>query len=191
MSKITKLTIRIEGGWNTKIFQPDWLIQNVLEGQDVKNRELNILLNLEKKEFGFKFNEIEILPNENYLEIVIEGQNADKNEIIENATRIALKIIKLLPHTPISSINFNVFYSFETEKNNFIKLFKENIQVIKNYRLNEYKLTSLNDIYRSNIIITLLSDNKINAEFNFIYDKIIDFEENVFLNHIIETKGLI
>ena len=109
---IDNISIKVLGKWNTKLFQPEWIINNLFEDR----KQIIVLFNFEEREIGFKVDDIVFFPKDDKMIIQIEPDE-DTKEFKEDSmiigTKLMLKILKLLPHTPIESLDFDIsFFDF-------------------------------------------------------------------------------
>ena len=74
--KNIKLNINAVGNWNIKIFNPQWIIKNLLK--DIKNKgPINVsgIINANTLELSYTLDEITLTPNPNFLRIDFNNKN--------------------------------------------------------------------------------------------------------------------
>jgi len=185
-TNIKELSIKMIGFWNVRIFNPAWFTEYILKDLNIKE-PLDFSIDLKNMVInGYKFDGIEFMITNNIVNIKVEENNLKQ---IENANIILIKILKLLPFTPINGIGFNVVYNFPVSSDiKFVKEFK-NIQKITedSFSLNTYTKSLKEKDCLINVVITENnSDNDIN--FNFHYDKNYNFEIDTFFKKIKKTQ---
>jgi hypothetical protein len=186
-SKPSLLNIKAIGLWNEYIFKPEWIVKYILS-QDEK--KVNILFNIDNRDLGYDIDGIKIFPRYSELVIEIDQQNI-KDENIELATKILIKTLKTLPHTPIKAIGFNIHYVMNKNSNKKIVEWANNNRN-KYDDINTYEIRASKKFkdYSLNLIVDFEDDNvKINCNYNF--KQIIEFQEDIFLKFIEETNNLL
>ena len=103
--KTDEWTIVVLGNWNVSIFNPDWLTKNVFNDQQLKI-EVPLTYGLPLR---IKGDNILFLPSN---EKIIIGLTKIEPAQINRLEEITIKILNLLPHTPIYKIGMN--FGFET-----------------------------------------------------------------------------
>jgi hypothetical protein len=179
---LESISIKVPGKWNTKLFHPDWIIKNLFEDKT----QIYVLFNFEEREIGFKLDDISIFPKEENLEIQIEKNedNSFKRDSMIYGTEIILKVLKLLPHTPIRSLDFD--YSFILENNNKFSNFitTNNNALVSGFSMNKYKIDKKEIDYKLSIVVSEHEGTKFKV--NFIYQ----YEEFKALKNEVITENL-
>jgi hypothetical protein len=143
---IKEISIVLSGQWNTSLFTPNWVFKNVFHMKEGEEAEVGIDNNNFK--LVYKVNGISFIPNESLLEIKItDGFTDDK---LRYASKTALEIIQLLPHTPNLAVGIN----FKFEQSARLGVFS-NLGIIDSFKLNQL-------VYKKEIE---------NGELNMIIDK--------------------
>lgn len=99
----------IVGSWNREILTPDWVKENLLDGQDFQVLfPMNTLNSLKfdvvtKYSFAINFNRLEFQLH--------DGSDGASREMIVTAR----KLLRCLVHTPIASFGVNFVYKFERQ----------------------------------------------------------------------------
>ncbi len=194
--KLKTSNIIVPGAWNTRIFNPQWLINNLeLETHPNFDKKLGVGFNFEERDVKFDFCGISLIPTSNNLTLQINDFDQIDNKC--NYTELLLKkILILLPHTPIKRIGFNFIFEFLSDTTS---LFAKNI-LNKKVTNNDFHLTR-NDYQKKEneyilttigLINTPQSDTLGIIEFNFNYNSL-DYlkKDNVFCVHYHDSKRLI
>jgi hypothetical protein len=189
---IDVLNIKIIGSWNPKIFHPLWLVRNLsFKDYPLVKQHINFLFNFEEIEIGYEFNGIKILPREKLLTIIINKEAGLTEEKITYATNIMLKILSLLPHTPIKALGFNICYKFQKDTNNkLIQSLIKDDNNINGFQIGQNNYVLKKEDYKINLIFSYLEDGY-SIEFSFHYDKLRAIDENIYLKHIKEAEGFV
>lgn len=94
-------TIVLAGAWNTRIFSPSWISSNLSQQKEVG---IEIAMNNLAAPMRLVFDDIYLFLASD--RIVVQPQNLTDSSH-RSALEIASKIVKTLPHTPISAIGIN------------------------------------------------------------------------------------
>lgn len=194
--KLKTSNIIVPGAWNTRIFNPMWLIKNLeLEKNPNFDKKLGLGFNFEERDVKFDFCGISLIPTINNLTFQINDFNGfeDKCSFTESLLK---KILVLLPHTPIKGIGFNFIFEFLSSTTS---LFAKNLlskEVINNdFHLirNDYQKKESECILTTIGSINLVHPDTLGIiEFNFNYNSLEYLKkENVFCNHYNDSKRLI
>jgi hypothetical protein len=104
--------IIVPGAWNTRIFDPMWLMKNFdLDKQPNFNKKIGISFNFEERDVKFDFCGISVIPTNNNLTLQINDFNQFEDKCNFTET-ILKKIFLLLPQTPIKGIGFDFVFEF-------------------------------------------------------------------------------
>jgi len=111
---ITEWTIVILGRWNTAIFNPKWLGENIFE-----EKKLNIEVAMDA---GFPMqitgDKVLLIPREDRL---ILAPTEISDVCLQKVEDISVKLLQLLSHTPVARIGLNFGYETELD-DDFINL---------------------------------------------------------------------
>ena len=194
--KLKTANIIVPGAWNTRIFNPMWLINNLeLDKNQNFNKKIGLGFNFEERDVKFDFCGISIIPTVNNLSLQINDFNQFEEKC--NFTESILKkVILLLPHTPIKGIGFNFVFEFLSS---ITSSFVKNI-LSKNVINGEYYL-SRNDYQKKDSDYVLSTIGLINndnpdtlgiIEFNYNYKSPNYLKsDNVFCSHYNDSMRLI
>jgi hypothetical protein len=157
------ITILCVGNWNKKIFTPNWVSSNIFHLPPDAPYEGTV--NPNEYEFGYKHNNLTLIPKDTAVEIKLEKFDKETNDL---ASKVLIEIIELLPHTPLKGVGVNI--SYEVADNSNIHIV-ENINKIK-CSLNGFltaQLRFLKEYQDSvlNLIVENGSENKLNIIFNY------------------------
>ena len=111
---ITEWTIVILGRWNTAIFNPKWLGENIFD-----DKKLTIEVAMDA---GFPMqitgDKVLLIPREDRL---ILAPTEISDVCLRKVEEISVKLLQLLSHTPVARIGLNFGYETELDQN-FINL---------------------------------------------------------------------
>lgn len=194
--KLKTSNIIVPGAWNTRIFNPMWLIKNLdLDNNPVFNKKIGIGFNFDERDVKFDFCGISLIPTVNTLTLQI-NDNQDFEEKCNFTESVLKKIILTLPHTPIKGIGFNFVFEFLSSTTSSFARNILNRNVVNGgfyltrndyqKRESDYTLTTIG------IVNNQIPDTLGVIEFNYNY-KSSDYikRDNVFCNHYIESMRLI
>jgi hypothetical protein len=182
----SQVSIVILGSWNPRIFTPAWIKTNLF-GLDT-NQEIEGMINFEDMDFGFQHNGILLFPRTNLIEIKFDGFDNSKGV---QASSIVIKILELLPQTPIKALGINIRYSLNKSDNtDFVNTIYGTSANFRNFQLSQLKQTLNNNNYQTNIITDILKD-KLQVNFNFHYSKIAPFSSSFINQHYEETQQIL
>jgi len=105
---VSDWTTVVVGNWNLAILNPTWIAGEVLEVAEV---EVEALIGPSIPDFRYSSGALKILPRPDRI-VVSPGSSDDA--ALERCQAIVLKLLELLPRTPISSVGINFGY-IETE----------------------------------------------------------------------------
>ncbi len=182
-----RLSIVCLGSWNKKLFTPQWISQNLYDSPH-SNKLIEGTINPVELEFTFRLNNVSLIPKEKSIELLVHENSEDA---INYANKLFVKIITLLPHTPIVGLGFNIQYAIDDSTN--LPLWNYLLKL--NHRFEDF-MTEQVRVSRpfghySLRIITTFSVNP-NIIFNFAYNSNSTMpNQDVFLNHFKECQSLI
>jgi hypothetical protein len=93
-------TIVLAGAWNPRIFTPDWLATNVF---NLANISLEFPIQ-PLAPYRFHGNNVTIVPSQD--RVVLAPENLRDETLVEMEHQ-AIRILELLPHTPLSAVGTN------------------------------------------------------------------------------------
>jgi hypothetical protein len=176
----------IVGSWNPRIFTPVWIKTNLFGL--TPEQEIQGMVNFEDMDFGFQYQGILLLPKSNLIEINFDAYDDQKASFV---SLIVIKLLELLPQTPVKALGVNIRYSL---KRNVSSNFVESINGINckfdEFELNQVKQSVDRTSYQINIISDITKD-QILATFNFHYSKLAPFDRNFINLHYIETQNIL
>lgn len=176
------LLIKAVGNWNPRIFTPQWISNNLTKGEHPL--KIAFLFNPAKGDAGYEIDGIMLFPTVNDLQIAIQNKGKITEENIILITKFIIKILELLPHTPITAIGFNVNYLLDTkQESKIINWLKSQNSIFEDLTLKQITISNKFDNFTKNIIIA--PDNEgVTISFNYHYDKWDIFEPNHYLELI-------
>jgi hypothetical protein len=112
-------TIVLVGGWNPKIFRPEWVGKEVF---DRKNIALEVPLSPGSSVLRYNSPEdsLVLIPSDDRLVI---GIRKAEEPVLNKAAAIAKKVLDLLPYTPIGAIGVNFGFVEPSPPHSLISLF--------------------------------------------------------------------
>lgn len=114
--KLISAKITSRGLWNTRVFNPLWFKTFLFE-----NEEIQVLVNFNTGEFGYKCKDLFLEPRPNFFDIKIEKFD---EKTVKFATLTLIKMLEMFSNTPKGNLSFNVEYEVNTEE--FTKLTSSN-----------------------------------------------------------------
>lgn len=171
MKDIKEISILLVGSWNTKIFTPGWVMNELLSLHGNEEFEIGFNNNLQPT---YKYKQIQFIPTDRAFEIRIEKYNED---LIKIANRAAIKLITTLPFTPNLVVGFNYKLLDSCEISNVsIPNYSDK------YTISEIKLSKEEPNYILNVI---LSCGEIKTVvYNFHYKNLTFIKEKTIQDHI-------
>ena len=169
------LSIVILGTWNARIFSPQWLKKNGISTDE----SMTIEAGLDVPGLPLRFTFDNVVLNVSSLSLVLNVKEATP-ESIGRIQKIAVNILKLLPHTPIKAVGINFqFIESEPDYDN-IKIFdlSDSGEMSDNgLKINRtsIKREILCDLGTLNFTISMDADSNILYNFNF-HKETKDFE---------------
>lgn len=186
---IDNISIKVLGKWNTKLFQPEWIINNLFEDR----KQIIVLFNFEEREIGFKVDDIVFFPKDDKMIIQIEPDE-DTKEFKEDSmiigTKLMLKILKLLPHTPIESLDFDISLLDKDDK--FSKFITDSSgKLINDFIIDKYRLNKKSDDYNLDILVSKEKDEKFKVIFVFQYNNYKNLKDDILVYNLKESIKLL
>lgn len=136
-------TIVIAGGWNAQIFTPDWVGEEILG-----INEFDFQLIFQGNTFSSSFTTPEIIFTPTNNQIFCGVRNSNESTLAKAESSL-VKILEMLPYTPVSAVGINFGFSEENPSKELLGLFDFNDAFTlsdKNYRVKE------NQIHRQIVI---------------------------------------
>ncbi len=96
-------TIVILGKWNTAIFSPEWLAQNVFQTQEI-GLEFGMVPGMPRR---ITANKVTLIPTQSSL--ILAPADLDDSTLLR-MEQIACTILDLLTHTPVTNVGINFGY---------------------------------------------------------------------------------
>lgn len=187
MASVESLVIRANGIFNHRIINPSWLIDHLSVGlKPLKPKDVELAYDVNDNLMTYKINDIQIVPTERNILIIITKK--DDNHIVYG-TRIFLKILKLLPYTPINAIGFNIIYKLgSVDKLGYLNPLITNPEKVPKMKTVVYEKPSGSE-YICNIVCRLHSTEDYVIEYNYHYQTNFDqLTKDTLINHFEESK---
>jgi hypothetical protein len=184
--QVSQVSTVILGSWNPRIFKPLWIKTNLFGLTDIK--DLQGMVNFDEMEFGFQYHGIHLFPRTNLIEINFEGYDNEKANL---ASSTIIKILELLPQTPLKALGVNIRYILDKKTEiPFVKtISKINCNYLE-FDLTQIKQTRSHKDYQINIISDILKDS-IQTNFNFHYPNIAPFSSDFIMLHYKESQKIL
>ena len=93
----TDWTVVVTGNWNISIFNPDWVAKNVFQQDGV---EVEVGLGSGQTTLRVRSASAILIP---LNDRIIIGMRSDDKNLVEQLESYAIRILSLLPHTPVAS----------------------------------------------------------------------------------------
>lgn len=173
MKELKGFNIVAPGSWNKKIFSPQWIVRDVMDGGP--EDKIEGVFNSDEMELSYKIRDMVIAPKDNSLEIT---SLVNTHEAISSVFSTFMKIISLLPYTPVKGVGFNFMYAIDSGDVPFLKDQIQNLDLLPNdlevLRLSYKKKL---DFCTLNIIAEKRGNNWL-ITFNFHHPIVAKFDEN-------------
>lgn len=164
MSTATQISIVIAGNWNPRIFTPNWVAQNLFGMAQGSALEFGV--NLDDLDLMYEHEDIELYPKYSFLEITTKKCSVENCSKISN---MALKILSLLPQTPVKAVGVNFRYELSRSENSS---FLKKIEVKNEFDGFELNQTKHSKKKSDKCVLNINSDirpDKVKVNFNFHY----------------------
>jgi hypothetical protein len=97
-------TVVIVGNWNVHIFNPQWLGEQLFSQPQI---EVEVAVSSGSQFFRFRKGDLLLIPSNDR---VVIGLLAANDETLLEAEKTAVKLLELLPHTPVRAVGLNFGY---------------------------------------------------------------------------------
>ncbi|HYA39748.1 MAG TPA: hypothetical protein VEF34_00460 [Syntrophobacteraceae bacterium] len=111
-------TVAVAGQWNTRLFGPEWVIANLSGGEQV-NAELLLATGLAN--LRLHWGGLILIPQQ---EMIIIGVKEGSDQTLQKAEELAIKILELLPHTPVQGCGINFGFTDADPPSEMLGLFR-------------------------------------------------------------------
>lgn len=110
-------TIVITGAWNSRLFTPEWVSRNIFE-----NDQLNIEMGVGTGVHAWRFlsGALIFVPSEDRI---VFGTSEASPEKFADLERLAMKLLELLPHTPITGVGMNFGFACDEPSETLLAIF--------------------------------------------------------------------
>lgn len=115
-------TLVVVGKWNIHVFSPDWVKQNLFEGEEMK-----ISVVLPSGPFQFRGNSFELTVSDNRLHFELLSKE-DSARI--DAIQALRTILRLLGQTPVTAFGINFVYDTDHDLRDYFKSFGQTNNVV-------------------------------------------------------------
>lgn len=126
----TDCTIVIVGIWNVGIFQPDWVAKNVFDGRAIQ-LEVNVGM---PPAIRYHCGRAMLIVSGDRL---IGSLQEETNEASDEVQGLLVRILELLPHTPVSALGINLGFEEPAPDKELV----QNFLAADNKRLTEFGAT--------------------------------------------------
>ncbi len=101
--KLDTWTIVVVGGWNPKIFRPDWVGKQLFDRKTIVV-EVPLAPGMSVVRFNSQEDGVLLIPSDDRLVVGIRKADED---VVARAEGLARKALELLPHTPVGAVGVN------------------------------------------------------------------------------------
>ena len=184
--EVNSVTIFLMGRWNPKIFTPAWIRDKLFCLPD--NIEIQGLVNFDELDFAFRHNDITIFPRASSVEI---KTNTNTKEQFTILSEITLRVLEVLPQTPIKAVGVNFKYEVKkTDSLSLVKYLNSLVPSYKNLTLSQVKLEMVLNGHKINII-SEMAEESFNIIFNFHHSKISVLPPDFVNKYILKAQNIL
>lgn len=160
----TEASIVSIGNWNSRIFTPSWVSENVFAMPE--GESMNIRLNEQQLTLIYFWNDIQLLMSDSRIEFKTEHCTPDILVLMEQCY---LRLTELLPYTPVSAVGFNLNLHLTPEEFRQTKVGQQvKPQIIGDYTGDTLTFKSKkDDSIRSFVISQNTDGDDISANFHY------------------------
>ena len=152
-------TTVVVGRWNVSIFSPDWLGKNLFD-----NKELLVDFPMEPGlPLRITGDNVLLIP---YSDRVVFGAKEGTDAYLRHMEALAIKLLDILPHTPISAVGVNFGYEVQPVPQQMRDMFK-------NARAQEFVTHELQVLSKSLKWGCKHDDQNVNMEFDLTDEKLL------------------
>jgi len=101
------------GGWNQRLFTPDWVSANVFEMP--AGESMNINLNDKQLTMSYSWKNIQFTATDKGIELISIDCTSESTKLIDKVYR---HLLEMLPYTPVSAYGYNIILSLTKEEFN-------------------------------------------------------------------------
>lgn len=172
----------IAGAWNTQIFSPEWITENLVGKEKTDKLKVEYRANFDRllsKTYHLGKMHLELSPNR-----ICFLADPNDSETLDLIIEYAEKIVTLLPHTPFGGFGVNFQYSEKFEER-----IEDGLKAIDCYEIKEYvrKLTytdSVNNKITIHVNLKPLSEKEETVvNFNIHYNVATSIEVKKYLTY--------
>lgn len=162
-------TLVLTGQWNVRIFRPEWVIENLLEGGQVN---VEAFLTPGIAQIRLVSEEVVLVPKDDRI---IIGVKAPGDNHLAKIEEIAIKMLSLLAHTPVNAFGVNFSFIEDDPPQSLLDLFqtKDSGPLVKfGGRINLTELKHSLRFEGDDGILNLkqsVKDGRVTIDFNFHY----------------------
>jgi hypothetical protein len=148
-----KTSLVIAGAWNPAILTPNWIAQNALGF--APNHEFTVGVKMLIGEVGapqrLTFESLSLSVSPTAVTFFLEPGNAKQ---VEKSFGVALKIVKLLPHTPIFGVGINFVFATQTMSAQITKTFAAHDAVLSKLPAAEEEAQIVQQSWQATVSLT-------------------------------------
>ncbi len=111
-------TLVLAGGWNVSIFQPQWVAKHVFQQDDIV---VEVAMATGPPGLVFLSNHVSLAARSDRL---VFGCKNTTDETLAALEVAALRVLELLPHTPLTAFGINFGFVEENPSNELVRLFE-------------------------------------------------------------------
>lgn len=170
-ANLDKWTIVVVGQWNPRIFAPPWVAKNLFPSADLGDVQMEVLLLPVDYHARLSVGSVVLIPTN---EKVIVGVRSAADEALAAAEDVALRVLDLLPHTPVTGVGVNFGYVEDDPSPRLLGLLGlPDLGELSNYgaQISRTEITRRLQIDTHALNLTLaLEDGRVELGLNFHHD---------------------
>lgn len=166
-------TLVFLGAWNPAIFQPPWIakyLHEKPEGERVEGSEVTVLSPSGPKRIFF-IDDIGLSALSDRIEIFL---NADNDDARGRAESVAIRLLSVLPHTPLGGFGVNYHYIEPDPEAELLDKFVTAEKINEHYKILNRNFSSALEM-PNGVVLNLsrhVSDTEVVLDFNYHYQRI-------------------
>jgi hypothetical protein len=166
-------TLIFLGAWNPAIFQPSWVakyLHDIPEGERISASQVTVLAPAGPRHIIF-INNVGLAASTDRVEIFL---NADSDAAREHAENVAIRLLSVLPHTPLGGFGVNDHYLEADPEADLLDKFVTSEKINEHYKILGRSFSSALEMDDG---VTLnfsrkVSESEIIFDFNYHYARI-------------------
>jgi len=166
-------TLIVLGAWNPAIFQPAWTARYLYEkpeGERVSASEVTVLTPAGPKRIIF-IDDVGLSSSTDRVEIFLNADNDTTRSLAEN---VAIRLLSVLPHTPLGGFGVNYHYIEPDPDAELLDKFLTSEKINEHYKILKKSFSSaleMPDGVKLNLA-RHVSESEVIIDFNYHYERI-------------------